>query len=177
MKSQAWGKSPLRAFAASLALACGLLAGGSAHAGETAYTVRPTDLKSRYYSDAQTLRSLPTNTRVEILGRRGGWNHIKVEGKTGWVKMLSLRLGQVPQGRGDNGFSTLFNVAATGGTGSTSTTGVRGLSEEKLNNPHPNPQQLAKMHTLEVSKAQAERFAQAGHLKPEHMDYLPAPAK
>lgn len=169
-------KSFIRACAAALAL-CGLLAAGLAHAGGTAYTVRTTPLKSRHYSDAKTLRTLPTNTRVEILGRRGGWNHIKVNGKKGWVKMLSLRLGETPKGHGDSGFSTLFNVASTGGMGSTSTTGVRGLSEEKLNNPHPNPQQLAKMHTLEVSKAQAQRFASAGHLKREQMAYLPAPAK
>lgn len=149
----------------------------TAHAGKTAYTVRPTALKSRHYSDARTLRSLPTNTRVEILGRRGGWNHIKVQGHKGWVKMLSLRLGQTPSGRGDNGFRTLFSVAATGRMGSTSTTGVRGLSEEKLKHPHPNPQQLARMHTLEVSKTAAQRFARAGHLKPAHMNYLPAPAK
>lgn len=150
------------------------------HAGNkprTAYTVRPTALKSRHYSDARTLRTLPSNTRVEILGRRGGWNHIKVYGRKGWVSMLSLRLGETPTGHGDNGFRTLFNVAATGRMGSTSTTGVRGLSEEKLNHPHPNPRELAKMHTLEVSKAAAQRFARAGHLKPEQMNYLPAPAK
>jgi Bacterial SH3 domain len=139
--------------------------------------VRPTDVKSRPYTDAKTLQSLPENARVEILGRRGGWNKVKVGEHTGWVKMLSLRLGGTPAGGGDNGFRTLFNVASTGGSGSTTTTGVRGLSEEKLNNPHPNPQELQKLHQLEVGKSEAQRFAQAGHLKPEHMDYLPAPAK
>ncbi len=158
--------------AGALALACGV-----AQAGEAAYTVRPTDVKSKPYTDAKTLQSLPQDARVEILGRRGGWNKIKAGETTGWVKMLSLRLGETPKGGGDNGLRTLFNVTSTGGSGSTLTTGVRGLSEEKLHNPHPNPQELDKLHQLEVSKSEAQRFAQAGHLKPEQVDYLPAPAK
>lgn len=180
MKSPIRVKLHLRALALGLALAAGLAGApaqaAAAHKTETGYTVRPTDVKAKPYTDAQTLQSLPANARVDILGRRGGWNHIKVGTHTGWVKMLSLRLGETPSGGGDNGFRTLFNVAATGG-GSSTTTGVRGLSEEKLNNPHPNPQELEKLHRLEVSKSEAQRFAQAGHLKPEQMDYLPAPAK
>jgi hypothetical protein len=165
-------KSLILAAAACLALAC-----GAAQAGETAFTVRPTDVKAKPYTDARTLQSLPQDSRVEILGRHGGWNKVKVGETTGWVKMLSLRLGETPRGGGDNGFRTLFNVASTGGSGSTTTTGVRGLSEEKLKNPHPNPQELEKLHQLEVGKDEARRFAQAGHLTPEKMDYLPAPAK
>jgi hypothetical protein len=170
----------IMALAACLALAAAPALARSAHAAtlsKAAYTVRPTDIKSSPHTDARTLHSLPTNARVEIVGRRGGWNKIKADGTTGWVKMLSLRLAESPSGGGDNGFRTLFNVASQGGSGSTSTTGVRGLSEEKLNNPHPNPQELERMHKLEVGKAEAQRFAQAGHLKPEQMDYLPAPAK
>lgn len=163
---------PTLALAACLALASALV-----HAGETAYTVRPAELKDKPYIDARTLQNLPQNAQVEILGRRGGWNRVKVGAQTGWVKMLSLRLGTETAQRGDNGFSTLFNVASTGGSGSTTTTGVRGLSEEKLNNPHPDPQELEKMHHLEVGKDEARQFAKAGHLKAEQMDYLPAPAK
>jgi hypothetical protein len=157
--------------AAGLALACGL-----AQAGETAYTVRPTALKEKPYSDAKTLDNLGQNAKVEIVGRRGSWNKIKVNDTTGWVKMLSLRLGDAAQKTGDTGFKTLFNVASTGGSGSTMTTGVRGLSEEKLHNPQPNPQAVEAMHRLAVSKEEAQQFAQAGKLAAGKMDYLPAPA-
>ena len=177
MKIQVRVKGHIGAFAASLALAGGLLLAGTAAQAETGYTVRPTDVKAKPYTDSRTLQNLPTNARVEILGRRGGWNKVKVGEQTGWVKMLSLRLGEVPRGGGDNGFRTMFNVASTGGSGSTTTTGVRGLNEEKLHNPHPTPQELEKLHQLEVSKGEAERFAAAGHLKSESMDYLPTPAK
>ncbi len=158
--------------AAALARACGL-----AQAGDTAYTVRPTALKEKPYTDSKTLDNLAQNTRVEIIARRGSWNRIKVGDTTGWVKMLSLRLGEATQKTGDTGFKTLFNVASTGGSGSTMTTGVRGLSEEKLHNPQPNPQALEEMHKLAVSKDEAQRFAKAGKLVAGSMDYLPAPAK
>jgi hypothetical protein len=158
--------------AAGLALACAL-----AQAGETAYTVRPTALKEKPYTDAKTLDSLGQNAKVEIVGRHGSWNKIKIGDKTGWVKMLRLRLGDAVQKTGDTGFKTLFNVASTGGSGSTATTGVRGLSEEKLHNPQPNPKAVEDMHRLAVSKDEAQRFAQAGNLTAGRMDYLPAPAK
>ncbi len=158
--------------AAGLALACGL-----AQAGDTAYTVRPTPLKEKPYTDAKTLDNLAQNAKVEVVGRRGSWNKVKVGDKTGWVKMLSLRLGEGSQKTGDTGFRTLFNVASTGGSGSTTTTGVRGLSEEKLHKPQPNPQAVEDMHKLAVSKQEAQRFAAAGKLVAGQMDYLPAPGK
>jgi hypothetical protein len=158
--------------AACLALACGL-----AQAGDAAYTVRPTAMKDKPYTDADTLQNLPQNTRVEIIARKGSWSKVKVGEATGWVKMLSLRLESSAKKSGDNGFRTMFNVASTGGSGSTMTTGVRGLSEEKLHNPHPNPQALEEMHGLAVSKEEAQKFAKAGKLSPRQMDYLPAPAK
>ena len=159
-------------FAAGLVLACGV-----AQAGETAYTVRPTALKAKPYTDAKTLENLAQQVRVEIVARRGSWSQIKVNEATGWVKMLSLRLGEAGQKTGDTGFKTLFNVASTGGSGSTMTTGVRGLSEEKLHNPQPNPKAFEEMHGLAVDKAEAQQFAKAGKLVAAKMDYLPAPAK
>lgn len=154
------------------------LASVPALAGQTAFTVRPTALKDRHYSDAKTLLTLPQDARVEIIGRHGSWNHVKTGGRTGWVKMLSLRLGSAFTGynNSDNGFRTLFNVAANGGNAAT-TTGVRGLSEAKLLHPHPAPQQLQQMHRLQVGAAEAERFAKHGKLVTQQMGYLPTPAK
>lgn len=160
-------------FAIILALACSL-----AQAGETAYTVRVTALKAKPYTDADTLSTLAAQSRVEILLRRGSWCQVKVNDTTGWVKMLSLRLGEASKNKtGDSGFRTLFGVASTGSTGSTMTTGVRGLSEEKLHNPHPNPQALQEINGYAADKAEAQQFAKSGKLSATKIDYLPAPAK
>lgn len=156
--------------AAALALGCGL-----AQAGDAAYTARPVDLKAKPYTDAVTVVNLPQDTPVTILARSGSWNKVQAGNKVGWVKMLSLRMSVSTARRGNAGFKELFNVTSTGGSGSTMTTGVRGLSEEKLHNPQPNPQALQEMHRLAVSKDEARNFARAGKLVATPMDYLPAP--
>lgn len=154
------------------ALACG----GMAQAGELAYTVRATELKTKPYSDAKTLFEIAEQSQVEIVTRQGSWDQVRFKGKTGWVKMLSLRLNASGQQQaGDSGFKALFNVAATGSSGSTTTTGVRGLSEEKLKNPHPDPQALEELHSYTLSQTAAQKFAKAGKLVATRMDYLPAP--
>lgn len=145
---------------------------------ETAYTVRPTELKSKPFADADTLANLAEKSGVEVITRQGSWNQVKANGVTGWVKMLSLRFGEgVQKKTGDSGLGALFNVASTGKSGSTTTTGVRGLSEEKLRNPQPNPQALKQLESFAESKAKAQQFAKSGKLSATHVDYLDAPAK
>ena len=146
--------------------------------GETAYTVRPTELKSKPFSDADTLANLDEKSSVEVITRKGSWNQIKTNGVTGWVKMLSLRFGEETQKKpGDSGLKTLFNVVSTGSSGSTTTTGVRGLSEEKLRNPQPNPQALKQLEGFAENKTKAQQFAKSGKLSAKQVDYLPAPSK
>ena len=147
-----------------------------AHAGEIAHTVRSTELKAKPYSDADTLATLPEKKPVEVLTRKASWMQIRVDGTSGWVKMLSLRFGDAAQKKGgDSGLGTLFNVAQTGGSGSTVTTGVRGLSEENLKNPHPNPQALEELNRYAVNKRDAQRHAGSGKLSAHRVDYIPAP--
>lgn len=142
-------------------------------AGGYAYTIRPTELKAKPYSDAQTLTSLPPRSRVEVLARQSSWTQVKSASFSGWVKMLSLRLETSGQSkRGDNGLSALFNVASTGRSGSTVTTGVRGLSEEQLKNAKPNPQELRAAKRYAVSRQEAQRYAAEGKLNAQSVDYL-----
>ena len=142
-------------------------------AGESAYTIRSTELKAKPYIDAQTLTSLPPRSRVEVLGRQASWTHVKSTSFDGWVKMLNLRFDANGQSRrGDNGLSALFNVASTGRSNSTVTTGIRGLSEEQLKNTKPNPQALQAAKRFAVSRADAQHFAAQGKLHAQSVDYL-----
>jgi hypothetical protein len=142
-------------------------------AGEYAYTIRPTEMKAKPYSDAKTLTSLPPRSRVEVLGRHAGWTQVKSTSFNGWVKMLSLQLTPNDrEKRGDNGLSALFNVASTGRSNSTVTTGIRGLSEEKLKNTKPNPQELQEVKRYAVSRQDAQRFAAEGKLHAQSVGYL-----
>jgi hypothetical protein len=119
---------------------------------------------------------LAQRTKVEVIGRRSSWRQVQVDGKTGWVKMLSLEFNHANRKAGDTGLATLFNVATTGSTGSSVTTGVRGLSEDDLKHTKPNPKALAIMDTYSVNKSDAQQFSKVGKLSSQSMEYIPEPA-
>lgn len=150
---------------------------GAAQAAETAYLVRATELKAKPFADAETVATLEEQSQVEVLARQASWMQIKAAAGTGWVKMLSVRLGKPgaqPAKSGDSGLGKIFNLATTGSSGSTVTTGVRGLSEEQLKNAQPNPEAYKAMQGYAAKKDDAQKFAKAGQLKSEKLDYLGA---
>jgi hypothetical protein len=152
-----------------LGLACSLSA-----AAETAVTNRETELKREPFSDAATLATLPAQSSVEILKRQGGWTQVKpANAAAGWVRMLNLRLGSgTATKQGDSGIGALFNVARSGSSGNTVTTGIRGLSEEDLRTARPNPQELQRMQQFSVSAPEAQKFASAARLQKQPVEYI-----
>ena len=162
------------------ACAAMLLAASGAGAFETAYTVRPTELKAKPFSDAATLARLGQGSAVDVMERQASWLQVKSPAATsnGWVKMLSVRFDQAgasPRaGATNSNLGVLFNIAQTGSGGSVATTGVKGISEEALRNPQPNPAGLQQMQAQEVSVADARGFAKAGKLSSATMAYVAA---
>lgn len=158
----------------------GLLA-GAAHA-ETALTIRSTELQSQPQSDAATVATLGENTKVEVLVRKGAWSQVKTAaGQTGWVRMLSLKPEGAPQQApavsGANPIGALGGLLSAGRTSNTATvtTGVRGLSEEDLQNAQANPAEVEKMQRYSADKQAAQAFADRSKLAPVTLDYLPDP--
>ncbi|OWW20039.1 SH3 domain-containing protein [Noviherbaspirillum denitrificans] len=161
----------------------GLLAGAAW--AESALTSRSTELQAQPQSDSAVITTLPENTKVEVLVRKGAWSQVKTAtGQTGWVRMLSLK----PEAAGQQASNTsssnpvgalgsLLTAGRTSNTG-TVTTGVRGLSEEDLQNAQANPAEVDKMQKFSVDKNAAQSFAQRNKLSPAKVDYLPdqAPA-
>lgn len=155
----------------ALGLACAAWA-------ETGQTVKATDLKKTPFADAETVASLPENTAVEILKRQGPWMQVKANGKEGWVRMLSLRMGDGAKSNGGGtaaGLGGLLNIARTGSSGNTVATGVRGLTKEELANAQPNPEEMAKLKQYTTGAKEARAFAAAGGLKAQQVDYLKPP--
>jgi hypothetical protein len=155
-----------------------LMAAAGASAAEPAYTVRPTELKARPFSDAATVARLAQGSQVEVVERQASWLQVKSPAASGWVKMLSVRFDQMGAssrtGATNSNLGVLFNIAQTGSGGSVATTGVKGISEEALRNPRPNPAALQQMHTLDTSPAEAQSFAAAGRLARASMADVPA---
>lgn len=148
----------------------------SAAAAETALTVRSTELKKEPFIDAATVATLAEQEKVEIIKRQGAWTQVKTAAAQGWVRMLSLRLGEGTAKKGDSGIGSLLNVARTGSSGNTVSTGVRGLSEEDLKNTQPNPEELQKMERLAASAQEARSFAGSARLGSRQVDYLAPPS-
>lgn len=161
----------------SLALAL-LLAAGVAQA-EAALTIRATDLMAQAQSDAGIVASLPENTRIEVLGRKGAWSQVRTaNGQGGWVRMASLKPAAASAPAAANPLGALNSLLTSGRTSNsaTVTTGVRGLGEQELQNAQANPAELEKMRQFAVDKAAAQAFAQRSRLAPVAVDELPEPA-
>jgi hypothetical protein len=158
-------------------LVAGSMLCGGAYAAELAYTVRPTEVKAKPFTDASTLASLAAASKVDVLNRQASWIQVKSDAATGWVKMLSLRYDQLGTSAkpANNNLAVMFNIASTGSGGSTTATGVKGISEEALKNPRPNPAAMKQLNEVQVSKADAEAFAKAGKLDGKEMAYLAEP--
>ena len=157
----------------------GLLA-GAAHA-EPALTGRATELQAQPQSDSATIATLAENTKVEVLARKGAWSQVKtVAGQTGWVRMLSLKVesstqAAPPSANPAGALGSLLSAGRTSNTG-TVTTGVRGLSEEDLQNAQANPAEVEKMQKFAADRNAAQSFAQRSKLAPAKVEYLPEPA-
>jgi len=130
-------------------------------------------VKKEPFSDAQTVGTLEEKAQVRVLGRQGGWAQVESGALSGWVRMLSIRTNS-GQSSMVSGLKSLFNVARTGSSGTTVTTGVRGLDKEQIQNAKPNPEELKKLAALAATKPDAERFAAGSpQLKNQAIEYLP----
>ncbi len=131
----------LLALAALPALAAAPTTPAPATATSKATITRAAELRATAAVDGKLLATLPANTRVDVLKRVGGWYEVRTgTGASGWVRMWLLRFSAPTGGAA----AARENVAVLqSGRGSstytTATTGVRGLSEEELQNARPDP--------------------------------------
>jgi hypothetical protein len=147
----------------------------SAAWGETATTVSAVELKKSPAVDAETIARLPADTRVEVLKTQGAWKAVKTDSAQGWVRMMALRMGEgaKPGAAGAAaGLGGLLNIARTGSSGNTVSTGAKGITEENLKNAQPNLAELKKLQQLGASPAEARGFARAGGLGARDVAYL-----
>lgn len=172
-------KSHWKSLGAALVLSC---AAGAACA-ESALTARATDLQGQPQADAAAIVNLPENTKVDVVSRRGAWTQVKTAaGQTGWVRMLNLKqesssAAASSSGSGNpvSGLATLLGSGRTSSS-ATTTTGVKGLQKEDVQNAQANPTEFQKFKTYAVGKDAGEAFAKRSKLHPNKLEYLSEPA-
>jgi uncharacterized protein YgiM (DUF1202 family) len=122
-----------------------------------------------------TVGTAAKGSKVAILARSGGWTQIRAAGKTGWVRLLSVR-GGTQTGADSAGLS---DVAALGQsrdpTKVVSVAGMRGLTEEDLRKAQYDADQMRRLERLAVTSGDAQRFAAEGALVRQQIAYLPTP--
>ena len=148
-----------------------------AWAQETGFTLRETDVKAKPFLDAELLAKLPEKTPVTVLVRQGGWMQIKAGETQGWVRMLSLRLGNPDPKKNDTSFLVAITRSSRPSANPTVTTGVRGFSEEDLKAAKPSPEEVAKMESFAVPPAGVAQFAVAGKLVAQRVAFVKADGK
>lgn len=152
-----------------------LLASTQSSAAETGLVLKPDQLRADTFNDAKVVGSVNKNDRIEILNKKGAWLEIKSAGKSGWVRLLTVK-------RNNAGSTDVAGVVgvATGrsGTGKVvSTTGIRGLSAEDLKTAQFNETETKKLESYTTNTDEAKQFASSGGLTSRQYPYFTGAAQ
>lgn len=136
--------------------------------------VKATGVYAKPFLDAPVVTRVEPKADVEILGSEGAWSQIRTrDGKTGWVRLLTVRPRAATGGSSLKGILTAGNVARTGATGSTATTGAKGISKEDLAQARPNFDEVQRLEGYRASGADGRQYAAGARLDAQRVDPLP----
>lgn len=152
-----------------------LLASAQTSAAETGLVLKADQLRVDTFNDAKVVGRVNKNDSVEILNKKGAWLEIKSAGKSGWVRLLTVK-------RNNAGGTDVAGVVgvATGrsGTGKVvSTTGIRGLSAEDLKTAQFNETETKKLESYTANADEARQFASSGGLTSRPYPYFTGAAQ
>ncbi|MFZ5756873.1 MAG: SH3 domain-containing protein [Pseudomonadota bacterium] len=159
---------------AALMLVLAALATGPVLAADNATVARDTQLREKPLNDAPVVAELKAKAAVSVNSRNGAWAHVSTAGgKSGFVRLLNLRTSSGQ--KGESGVGALASVFKTGSSGSSVSTGVKGLSEEDLTGAEANDAEVEKLAAFKAADKEARDGARLAGLKAKPVDYLLAP--
>lgn len=153
-----------------------LLSVASASAQAASGTVLRTDkLYSQPSATASVAGSAAKGASVTILAKQGGWLRVNAGSTTGWMRLLSVRVGA--GGLGGSGLGDVVGAATTRSDPSrvVAVAGLRGLNEEDLKQATFNAEEMARLDKLMVTAAQSKSFASQAGLVAIQVPALAAP--
>lgn len=164
---------PYRSMIAVTFAVAAAFAGHAALAADSGTLTRAEGLRTKPFADAKVLAPLAAGTKVNIILRKGGWYQVTAAGRTGWVRMLSVRRRAAAQ----TSITGIASVASgRAGTGKVvTTTGVRGLDSGDLGAAVFNEAQIARAENYRVTRKDAQAFARQGGLVAVNAPALPGP--
>jgi hypothetical protein len=146
-------------------------------AAENGAVIRADELKAMPFIDAASSAKVAANQPVTIVSRKGGWLEVQVNGQTGWLRMLNVRLAGGSRPAQDQANLRAASLLRTNSSGKTITTGIKGLGEEDLRNASPDPAQLSRLQAMSVNAEEARANARNNGLVEQQVDFLDSKSK
>jgi len=139
--------------------------------------IKDESLKSSANAASAAAGHVAKGANVEILARQGGWTQISSAGKTGWVRILSVKSTAPSGGAGD-----VLGIVEAGTSKRdpgkvVAVAGLRGLNEEELKLAHFNADELMLLDRYKSDRTDALSFARSAGLQAAKVRYLPDPKK
>ncbi len=155
------------------ALAFLMLAGAAAATPGT--VLRDEKLYTQPSASAATAASVAKGASLTVLSKQGGWLRVTAGKTTGWIRLLSVRVGG--GGLASVGVGDVVGAATTRSDPSkvVAVAGLRGLNDEELKTAQFNAPEMARLDSLTVTAAQARGFAAQGGLASAQVKLLPKP--
>lgn len=156
----------------ALALLAAIAAGAAL--AEPGTVLKSTQLRSSPLASADVVAELKAQQAVDITARQGAWAGVTTgEGQQGWARILNLRTGSGQASA--SGANQLASVFRTGSSGTSVSTGVKGLSAEQLRSASPDFGEVSELDGYAANAGDARQFAGAGQLQEKRVDYLESP--
>ncbi len=131
-------------------------------------------LRGAASATAPEVGSVARGASVEVLGRQGGWTQVRAAGRSGWVRVLSVRSDAPASTAGLAGLVEAGTTRRDPGQ-VVAVAGLRGLTEEQLKTARFNAAELARLNQYAVTRADAEQFARAAALQRQEVGYIARP--
>lgn len=122
---------------------------------------------------AASVVQLNRGDKVRVLTSDGGWTQVHASGKTGWVRILSVKSETATAS--DLGVLVETGKRPADAGKVVAVAGARGLDEVALKAARFDAEELARMDTYVADRADAEQFAQRAGLASRKIAYLPDP--
>lgn len=141
--------------------------------GTPGVMLRDDALRAEPRAAAPSLAQLGKGSSVRVLAGEGGWTQVYAAGKTGWVRILSVKsdLSSMP----DLGALAEVGKRPADAGKVVAVAGSRGLDEGELKAARYAPDELILLDALAVSRAEAEQFARMAGLTRRDIANLPQP--
>ncbi len=146
---------------------------------DNAVTVTATQLSSSPNTDASNVAAVPNGTGVNIVGRQGGWYHVKLDsGQDGWLPMTSIKYAgantaSASSGSAGSSVLSIFSSGRDAAGGTAATTGVRGLNTGDIANAKPDPAAVALLDKWQQNPTTAKQYAAALPVTATSVAYIP----